>query len=164
MLARMSHILKPPCDEAVVLAAPANTSTASTSAARAVPLATRKQMALWVLVATILGSSMAFIDGTVVNVALPVLQTDLHATATDVQWVVEAYALFLSALILVGGSLGDHLRPKADLRPGHFALHAGVGILRPGAERQSADCGARLSRHWRRLVGARQPGDYQRFL
>jgi EmrB/QacA subfamily drug resistance transporter len=63
---------------------------------------------MWVLVATILGSSMAFIDGTVVNVALPVLQTELGATASDVQWVVEAYSLFLSALILVGGSLGDH--------------------------------------------------------
>ena len=61
----------------------------------------------WVLAATILGSSMAFIDGTVVNVALPVLQTALKATVGDVQWVVEAYALFLAALILVGGSLGD---------------------------------------------------------
>jgi EmrB/QacA subfamily drug resistance transporter len=50
---------------------------------------------------------MTFIDGTVVNVALPALQADLHATITDVQWVVEAYALFLGALILVGGSLGD---------------------------------------------------------
>jgi len=50
---------------------------------------------------------MAFIDGTVVNVALPVLQRELNATVADVQWVVEAYALFLSALILVGGSLGD---------------------------------------------------------
>ena len=61
----------------------------------------------WTLVATILGSSLTFIDGTVVNVALPALQADLHATITDVQWVIEAYALFLSALILVGGSLGD---------------------------------------------------------
>ena len=51
---------------------------------------------------------MAFIDGTVVNVALPALQTNLNATAADVQWVVEAYALLLSALLLVGGSLGDH--------------------------------------------------------
>jgi EmrB/QacA subfamily drug resistance transporter len=51
---------------------------------------------------------MAFIDGTVVNVALPALQTNLNATALDVQWVVEAYALLLSALLLVGGSLGDH--------------------------------------------------------
>ena len=64
-------------------------------------------MGRWVLAATILASSMAFIDGTVVNVALPFLQTDLKATAIGLQWVVEAYALFLSALLLVGGSLGD---------------------------------------------------------
>ena len=62
---------------------------------------------LWVLIATILGSSMAFIDGTVVNVALPTLQTDLKADVSAVQWVVEAYSLLLAALILVGGSLGD---------------------------------------------------------
>src|SRR5476649_1565448 len=60
-----------------------------------------------VLAATILGSSMAFIDGTVVNVALPALQNAFHATVADVQWVVEAYALILAALLLVGGSLGD---------------------------------------------------------
>jgi MFS family permease len=60
-----------------------------------------------ILAATILGSSLAFIDGTVVNVALPILQRDLTASAADVQWVVESYALFLAALILVGGSLGD---------------------------------------------------------
>jgi EmrB/QacA subfamily drug resistance transporter len=60
-----------------------------------------------VLVATILGSSLAFIDGTVVNVALPALQRDLGATVTDVQWVIEGYALFLSALLLVGGAMGD---------------------------------------------------------
>jgi EmrB/QacA subfamily drug resistance transporter len=62
-----------------------------------------------VLAATILGSSMAFIDGTVVNVALPALQNALHASITDVQWVVESYALMLAALLLVGGSLGDLL-------------------------------------------------------
>jgi EmrB/QacA subfamily drug resistance transporter len=61
----------------------------------------------WVLVATILGSSLTFIDGTAVNVALPALQADLGATVSEVQWVIEAYALFLSALLLVGGSLGD---------------------------------------------------------
>lgn len=64
-------------------------------------------MGRWVLAATILASSMAFIDGTVVNVALPFLQSDLNATAIGIQWVVEAYSLFLSALLLVGGSLGD---------------------------------------------------------
>jgi EmrB/QacA subfamily drug resistance transporter len=55
---------------------------------------------------------MTFIDGTVVNVALPALQSDLNATITDVQWVVEAYALFLGALILVGGAMGDQLGRK----------------------------------------------------
>jgi EmrB/QacA subfamily drug resistance transporter len=66
----------------------------------------------WTLVATILASAMTFIDGTVVNVALPALQAELHATITDVQWVVEAYALFLGALILVGGSMGDQFGRK----------------------------------------------------
>jgi len=61
----------------------------------------------WVLVAAILGSSMAFIDGTAVNVALPVMQRDLQATSAQMQWVIEAYALFLAALILLGGALGD---------------------------------------------------------
>jgi len=56
-----------------------------------------------VLIVTILGSSMAFIDGTVVNVALPALQNAFHATIADVQWVVESYALMLAALLLVGG-------------------------------------------------------------
>jgi MFS family permease len=50
---------------------------------------------------------MAFIDGTVVNVALPALQANLNATIVDVQWVIEAYSLLLAALLLVGGSLGD---------------------------------------------------------
>ena len=55
---------------------------------------------------------MAFIDGTVVNVALPALQSSLNATAVDLQWVIEAYALCLGALILVGGSLGDQFGRK----------------------------------------------------
>lgn len=61
----------------------------------------------WVLVASILGSSLAFIDGTVANVALPAIQKELSATVYQAQWVIEAYALFLAALLLVGGSLGD---------------------------------------------------------
>ena len=61
----------------------------------------------WILAATVLGSSMEFIDGTVVNVALPSLQNSFAASGTQIQWVVEAYAPFLSALLLTGGSLGD---------------------------------------------------------
>src|SRR5262244_554535 len=85
--------VKPPCDEAAI------------RAESAVPACEKNGP--WVLAATILGSSMAFIDGTVVNVALPALQSALHATVSQVQWVVESYALLLSSLLLLGGSLGD---------------------------------------------------------
>ncbi|GGO17859.1 MFS transporter [Deinococcus humi] len=61
----------------------------------------------WTLAATVVGSSMAFLDGTVVNVALTALQDELNATAAGVQWVVNAYALLLAALTLTGGALGD---------------------------------------------------------
>jgi len=61
----------------------------------------------WVLAATVLGSSMDYIDGTVVNVALPSVQSSLGANGAQVQWVVESYTLFLAALLLTGGSLGD---------------------------------------------------------
>jgi EmrB/QacA subfamily drug resistance transporter len=91
----MANIGRPPCDEGVI------------RTSRALAPCTRSA-APWVLAATIIGSAMAFIDGTVVNVALPQMQQRLGATAVDAQWIVEAYALFLAALILVGGSLGDH--------------------------------------------------------
>lgn len=61
----------------------------------------------WLLSATILASSMAFIDATVVNVALPALQDALHASVSHIQWIIEAYSLTLAALLLVGGALGD---------------------------------------------------------
>jgi EmrB/QacA subfamily drug resistance transporter len=89
----MPDIAKPPCDEAAILAAPSGK-----------PSQGRGE---WVLAATILGSSLTFIDGTAVNVALPALQSSLHATIAGVQWVVESYALFLASLLLAGGSLGD---------------------------------------------------------
>ena len=63
----------------------------------------------WVLIATVLGSAMPMIDGTAVNVILPILQRDLRADAATIQWIVEGYSLFLSALILIGGGLGDVL-------------------------------------------------------
>jgi EmrB/QacA subfamily drug resistance transporter len=90
----MANYSQAPCDESIIR-----------FKAPSAPCA--KSSGPWVLAATILGSSMAFIDGTVVNVALPALQRSLNATVVDVQWVVEAYSLLLSALLLVGGSLGD---------------------------------------------------------
>lgn len=63
----------------------------------------------WTLLSTILASSMAFIDGTALNVILPSLQKDLQATGSDLFWVLNGYLLMLAALIIVGGSLGDKL-------------------------------------------------------
>lgn len=95
----MANIIRPPCDEGVIKSKAADAPCS-------------KARGPWILAATILGSSMVFIDGTAVNVALPALQANLKATVVDVQWVVEAYALFLAALLLVGGSLGDHFGRK----------------------------------------------------
>jgi EmrB/QacA subfamily drug resistance transporter len=102
----MAVIAKPPCDEAVILAGVAQ--------------ATDARCGRWVLAATILGSSLAFIDSTVVNVGLPALQTALGATLAEIQWVVESYALTLSALLLTGGSLGDRRGRRAVFAAGVF--------------------------------------------
>ncbi len=96
---RMPVGLKHPSDTAIIQ----STSVGPTCPRNAYP---------WILGATILASSMVFIDGSAVNLALPVLQTDLHATNVEAQWIIEAYALFLASLMLVGGSLGDRLGRK----------------------------------------------------
>jgi EmrB/QacA subfamily drug resistance transporter len=62
----------------------------------------------WVIAAASIGSGMAFLDSTVMNVALPAVQAELGASVREVQWSYGAFALVLSALILVGGTLGDH--------------------------------------------------------
>ncbi len=110
--------MRTPCDEAV-----AQSTVAVTPCA--------EEARTWVLAATILGSSMAFIDGTVVNVALPALQASLHGTVVDLQWVVESYGVFLAALILVGGSFGDRFGRRLIFIAGVliFALaSAGCGL------------------------------------
>jgi EmrB/QacA subfamily drug resistance transporter len=76
----------------------------------------------WVLFATVLASSMVFIDGSALNVALPVLQRDLGANGTELLWIVNSYALLLAALILQGGSLGDHYGRKR-------VFMAGIGLF-----------------------------------
>src|SRR5579875_3705555 len=69
----------------------------------------RSAQGRWVLLTTILGSGMAQLDGTVVNVALPRIGSDLHAGLVALQWTVNAYTLTLAGLLLLGGSLGDRL-------------------------------------------------------
>jgi len=115
--------MRTPCDEAVVRSAGAGVRCGA-------------EARIWILIATILGSSMAFIDSTVVNVALPAIQASFHATVVDVQWVVEAYGLFLAALILIGGSLGDLFGRR-------LIFVVGIGIFAVA----SAVCGAALNIH-----------------
>lgn len=99
-----------PCAGGVIRSGKSNENSVSESTGR------------WVLAATILGSSITFIDGTVVNIALPVLQTALGASVSSVQWVVESYALMLAALLLVGGSLGDNYGRKKIFAAGVFVF------------------------------------------
>jgi len=82
-----------PCDQAAI------------RAAASVPACAARRP--WVLVAAVLGSTMAFVDESVVNVALPRMESDLHTTLAAMQWVVNAYTLCMSALLLVGGAAGD---------------------------------------------------------
>src|SRR5258708_32249252 len=90
----MINLRTAPCDEGVIVATP-----------RAGECAERSKR--WILVATILGSSMSFVDGAGVNVALPAIQNDLAASILAMQWVVNAYSVLLAALILIGGAAGD---------------------------------------------------------
>lgn len=90
----IAHSTPQPCDRAHV-----------ETRDRTIPCAARDKP--WVLVTAILGSSLAFIESSVVNLALPAMQSDLTATSTDLQWVVNAYLLMLGSFMLIGGSFGD---------------------------------------------------------
>jgi EmrB/QacA subfamily drug resistance transporter len=91
----MLGVTRPPCDAGVIRATPA------------FPVVLSQRRKRLTLAATILGSSMALIDGSVVNIALPAIQQALHAEAASTQWIVNAYLLLLGALVLVGGSAAD---------------------------------------------------------
>ena len=94
------------------------------------------------LAAAILGSSLAFVDGTVVNVALPAIQRELHASVYQAQWVVESYALLLAALLLVGGAWGDRIGRRR-------VFLVGVGIF------AVASVACALSQSVEQLIAAR---------
>jgi EmrB/QacA subfamily drug resistance transporter len=110
----MATVVNTPCDLGVIRSGPAPAASSHAG--------------LWVLAATILGSSMVYIDGTAVNVALPAIQTAFRTSAAQVQWVVEAYSLFLAALILLGGALGDRLGRRRIFTSG-VILFTGGSIL-----------------------------------
>lgn len=119
----MTGPARAPCDDGVVHAGPPGTHRCS------------PRTKSWVLAATILGSSMAFIDGSVVNVALPVMQAELGTSVRGAQWVVNAYMLTLSALILPGGAAGDRLGRRRLFVIGVtlFAAASLACALAPGA-------------------------------
>src|SRR5215207_3087352 len=94
----------------------------------------------WVLAATVLGSSVAFIDATVINIALPAIRSDLDADVTGLTWTVNAYTLTLAAFVLVGGSLGDRFGRRRVFMVGLAwfgvaslvcAMATGIGMLVP---------------------------------
>lgn len=108
-------ITRPPCDEGVIRGG---------GVARGCPRAAQR----WTLVAAILGSALAFIDGTVANVALPALQQALGANAYQAQWVIESYALTLAALLLIGGALGDRFGRRRVFMLG-VLIFTGASVL-----------------------------------
>jgi len=125
----MTQVSRLPCDEAAM--------HDGAAAASCGPAQKR-----WVLAASILGSSLAFVDGTVVNVALPAIQRDLSASVYQAQWVVESYALLLASLLLVGGALGDRLGRRR-------VFLIGVGIF------TAASVACALSQSVHQLIAAR---------
>ena len=90
----------------------------------------------WVLAVAVLGSGLAFLDGTVVNVALPDIGRDLGASTSDLQWVLNGYLLTLASLILLGGSLGDrHGRRRIFvIGVGVFTVASLLCAIAPNAE------------------------------
>ncbi|BAL85633.1 putative MFS transporter [Actinoplanes missouriensis 431] len=90
----------------------------------------------WILLAMVLGSSLAFIDATIVNLALPTIARELGAEASGLQWIVNGYALSLASLVLLGGSLGDRFGRRRVFQTGvaWFALASLLCGLAPNAE------------------------------
>ena len=116
----MALAVRAPCDEAAIKAQERR-------------IACPQRDKPWVLATAILGSSLAFIEGSVVNLALPAIQSELGTTSAGVQWVANAYLLMLVAFMLIGGSLGDRygLRRVFMLGTGIFGLGALGAALAP---------------------------------
>ena len=97
-----------------------------------------------VLAAAVLASGVAFLDGTVVNAALPAIAHDLDASLADLQWVITAYLLTLGAFLVLGGSLGDHFGRRRILVFGLLGLRGDVGAVR--GSRRTPGCSSALVR------------------
>jgi hypothetical protein len=116
----MANVIRQPCDEGVIRS-------------KEVRSACSPNTAPWVLAATILGSSMAFIDETALPVALPAIQDGLGATAVDAQWVVASSTLFLAALVLGGVVFGLLESTRSGLGDARVIGALIVGVVALGA-------------------------------
>ena len=121
----------------------------------------------WTLGAVCVATFMLLLDITVVNTALPAIQQDLGGSFTDLQWVIDAYALSLAALVLTAGSLADRLGRRRVFAIGLGDLLARLAALRAGArpdlpQPRPRPAGRRRRDHVRRLAGAGRPGVPQR--
>ena len=144
----MAPIRSRPCDEGII----------KSTAAASCPAGVKP----WVLLAAVLASSITYIDESVVNVASPAIETDLAASAVVIQWLVNAYTLSLSALLLVGGAAGDQFgrRRFFMIGLGIFAVASAWCGMAPNLG--AIDYGARPSGRRRRAAHSLFSGDYRR--
>ncbi len=120
----MLTVVRPPCDAGVLRGAPETPGCAAHARG-------------WVLVVTILGSSVAFLEGSIINVALPAIQRGLGATVGEMQWIASVYTLLLAALTLASGSLGDRFGRRRLFVLGLAILaaaSAGAGVTSNGTQ------------------------------
>ena len=108
-----------------------------------------------IVAAATLGSGLTLLDGTVVNVALRTMGTDLDASLAQLQWITNGYFLSLASLILLGGSLGDRLGRRRVFVVGTVLVRAGLAGVRARADRRGADRGARAPGRRRCAADAR---------
>ena len=114
----------------------------------------------WVIIAAVLGSGVVFLDGTVVNVALPAISHDLDASVRGLQWMLDGYLVTLSALLLLGGSAGDRYGRRRMFVVGLAGFVRRLGAVRSRARHRiphrrpgAPGCG-------RGAAGAGQPVDH----
>ncbi len=115
----------------------------------------------WLIAITVLGSGIAFLEATVVNVALPAIGEDLGADVAGLQWTINGYLLTLAALILIGGSLGDRYGRRRVFMIGVVWFTRRLRALLAGAEHRGADRRPRLPGDRRRPAHPGQPRDHR---
>ena len=113
----------------------------------------------WVLAVAVLGSGLAFLDGTVVNVALPAIGEDLDATTSSLQWILNGYLLTLASLILLGGSLGDRYGRRRVFVLGVAVFTVASLLCAIAPDRRAADRRAAAAGRRRRAADPGEPGD-----